>query len=426
MTVFKKCALVFLLTFLALQALYAQKSNSLSAVRLALLRGEETRALNLLQQVIKEQPQNAQAFYLTGMVYKETSRYNLALTFLQKAQRLNRADLQTKIVLARVYEKLGQTPQAIQTYLRVLQNDSLNLPAQSSLAAIYFKEKQIPEAVRLYDKLHKKHPNNSYFLRRLGICLFKLKKYKQASGRFLQTLKINKKDLRAYLYLGHSYQKSEQWPAALQAVSNGLQVYPQNHSLLKLNGDLLFQTKKYAQAVENYLAVVKDGRASPNLYKKLGLSYFYLNNFAPALLALKKSIQADSSDALSYYYLGLVYKKLGNYKKSSDLLESALKKMIPDYLPDVYSDLAYCYDRQKNYGEAIQAYKKALNIDSECKLNLFFIASIYDRYYKDRQSPLDYYKRFLDEAPDAPARYKDYALERVKALNEKIFFQKKR
>jgi tetratricopeptide (TPR) repeat protein len=80
---------------------------------------------------------------------------------------------------------------------------------------------------------------------------------------------------------------------------------------------------------------------------------------------------------------------------------------------------------QDDYSKALEYYKEIMKIAPERKIVLFYMATLYEKYYKDLNVPLQYYQKFLDQADETvPRRYKTYALEHMKALKEKLHFQK--
>lgn len=403
---------------------FCQTSTSLDKAKLAIIEGDYIEAIGILKNVTENNSHYNKACHLLGLAYYETEDYEKAIDLLQKTASLKGPNPDIKILLAKANDKLGQTPTAIKIFKEVLREDSLNAKAQRNLARVYFREKNYTSALGIYENLLLLEKSKNHLFRQAGLCAFRLKQYNNAKNLFHRALKLNTKDLRAYAYLGNTYLKIEQPEAALQAITNGLKIYPQSKVLLKLKGDLLFQEKSYADAIQAYLKIENTEIMNAGAYNKLGLSYYYLNNYAAALLAMQKANEEDSSNALNLYYLGLTFQKLKNYKKAILYLERSADKIIPEYTVDIYAQLASCYDNEKKYKKAIKAYKRAMSINGARKVYLFFIASLYDRYYKDRQIPLDYYRRFLEENPDADDKYKNYAMERIKALKEKLHFQK--
>ncbi len=401
-------------------------AQSLDAAGLALLKGNYSKVIELLKPSLDAKRQNAQALYLSGLAYKGLGRYALALKQLNALRALRPGNTELLLILGNVYEKSGNTPRAVTMYQNVLQQDSLNHSARLNLAAVYFAEGHYNKAAVLYNRLLKDEPENAYLLRRTGMCLFKTKQYQPAANLFLKALRTNEQDVVSACYLGKCYLKLEQLPAALQSALNGLRAHPQNRRLLKLQADVLFRQKSFARAASVYRSLVNHAPVSRDIYKKLGLSYYYLRNFPSALLALQKTYEADSTDGPALYYLGLVHKELGNYAQGAALLNRAVTLLIPDYIQDVFAQLAYCQDKEKNYSAAVQSYKRALQFAPDHTIYLFFVATLYDRYYKDKQIALTQYQRFIEQAPEAEKRYKDYALERMKALKEQIHFQKGR
>ncbi len=400
-------------------------AQSLDAAKLALLKEDYVRVIELLKMQSKTSA-IPEAHYLSALAYKGLGRFNAAIKQLRQMYAVRPKDTELLLLMGKVYEGLGNMPGARQMYSDVLKQDSLNRSARLNLAAVYFQENNFRKAEVLYHGLLKDEPGNAYFLRKTGICQFRAKQFQKAVNTLGKALRENEQDVISAFYLGNAYLKLKQLPTALQATLNGLRVHPKNRRLLKLKADILFVQNDFNQAATVYRNLVLHYDVSADVYKKLGLSSYYINRFPQAMLAFKKALRADSTDAVSFYYLALVHKKLGNYNESIPLFNKAVHLLIPDYLPDVYAQLADSYDNQNQYREAIYAYKQALQLAPERKIYLFFIASLYDRFYKDKQMALDQYQRFLEQAPQADKRYTEYALERMKALKEKLHFQKGR
>ncbi|WP_456440377.1 tetratricopeptide repeat protein, partial [Caldithrix abyssi] len=242
-----------------------------------------------------------------------------------------------------------------------------------------------------------------------------------------QALRVTPGDLDVYVLLYNLYKKENDWPNALQIAQQGLIQFPQNRQLLLAVGDSYFATGKYDQAIYHYRSALQAGDSSAYVFKKLGAAYYYINDYPSALLSLKKSVKRDDQDPITYYFLGLTQKALNLQKAATVSFNKAIRLSVPEYLTDIYFHLAETYQKQKNYARAISMYKKIMETDSSQVMPLFYLATIYDDYYKDRQTPLRYYQKFLEQAGDSvDQQYKNYALERMKIIREKLHFLKGR
>ena len=80
--------------------------------------GNRTRAIELLQNVIRARPEHAAAFSALGSAYRETGNYNEARTALERAIALDANDLRANYQLGLVYAKLGDSEAAKRMFAR--------------------------------------------------------------------------------------------------------------------------------------------------------------------------------------------------------------------------------------------------------------------------------------------------------------------
>jgi len=69
----------------------------------------------------------------------------------------------------------------------------------------------------------------------------------------------------------------------------------QNETLFE-QGNALYNEGNYIQAIEEYQAILKQGKHSPELYFNLGNSYYKLNNIAPSIYYYEKALQLAPND----------------------------------------------------------------------------------------------------------------------------------
>ncbi|MCD6376734.1 MAG: tetratricopeptide repeat protein [Caldisericaceae bacterium] len=376
---------------------------------------------------LQKHPQDAMAFNWLGQIQLAMQNFPQAVDAFNQAHKLSPDDASITLNLARALEKNGQTSEAIQLLKTLSASDNLAFVVKQLLASLYFDQGQYDQAFTIYQRLAEKRQENSYYFKQAGRCALKLTALPEAETYLQKALQLNNKDNDLYILLFNLYKNQQKWPQALQIVQQGLIQFPQDARLLLAAGDSYFAVKKYYQAIAHYQKARQQGDSSAYLYKKLGAAYYYANDYSSALLALKKSIKKDNKDPISFYFLGLVQKELSLNDKAIGSFQKAIALSLPGYLPDVYFHLADAFQKKKQYASAINFYKKVLETDTTRVMPLFYLATIYDAYYKDRQIPLKYYQKFLERADASiPERYKTFALERMEKIREQLHFQKGR
>jgi type IV pilus assembly protein PilF len=93
-------------------------------------------------------------------------------------------------------------------------------------------------------------------------------------------------------------------------------------------------------------------------YSQKGLAYFQEKNYELASVEFNRSIQTDSSNKLSYYYLGAISDLQGKSEAAIKYYKQAIS--LDSDFSEAYNALGAVYSKQGRWNEAIKNYKKAL------------------------------------------------------------------
>jgi len=135
------------------------------------------------------------------------------------------------------------------------------------------------------------------------------------------------------------------------------------------------------------------------IHHALGAAYYNTGNYEQAILHMKKA-EINFMDKKLYRNLGLYYYKTNNYLLAEKYFEKAIY-INPKY-SDAYFNLGKLYYSNEKYNEAIQAWQKILQYDS----NLFEIYIVYyyiGKVYQKKEMPdkaLEYFSEALKLAPE--------------------------
>jgi tetratricopeptide (TPR) repeat protein len=154
-------------------------------------------------------------------------------------------------------------------------------------------------------------------------------------------------------------------------------------------------------AIEQYEQIVKIEPDNVDDHLLLGRLYRLNNDFRKAETEFKAAIalQPDSEEAITT--LALLYDDEGDNARATQVLTG-----IPDAgrSAKLYSVLGYTYEQQKQYKEAISAYRKAIGLDRE---NLDAIRGLAQNLLNDGQvdAALEQYKIIADSNPEDAQTY---------------------
>ena len=252
--------------------------------------------------------------------------------------------------LAHMYEELvafGRTEyasKAIEEYRKAIEADPTSEALNAGLAELYAKTGRIRDAVLEAQEILKRDPNN----------------------------------LEARKLLGRIYLRS------LGDMNAGTQ----SQQMLKL-------------AIEQYEEI---GRLEPNNaenYQLLGRLYKLNGDISKAEAAFKKAVELRPGSEEAVALLAFLYNETGDSTRAVEVINR-----IPEQerTGKIYSVLGFTYEQQKNYDQAIAAYKKAVEMDGE---NLDAQRGLAQNLLNDGQlgAALSQYKSIADSDPQDAQAY---------------------
>jgi len=263
----------------------------------------------------------------------------------------DRAAAYYHFALAHMYEEQVSTygrsdlaNKAIEEYRAAIDADPTSAYLTSGLAELYAKTGRIRDAVIEAQDIIKRDPNN----------------------------------LEARRLLGRIYLRS----LGDMEAGNG------SESVLKL-------------AIEQYEQIVRLQPNSTDDHLLLGRLYRLHNDLQKAEAEFKTAVklQPDSEEAVTT--LAYLYNELGDTSRATDVLSSVPKNGRSAKL---YSALGYTYEQQKQYKNAVEAYRHAIELDRD---NLDAIRGLAENLLNDGQSDaaLDQYKVIADANPEDAQTY---------------------
>jgi tetratricopeptide (TPR) repeat protein len=113
-------------------------------------RGELDRAVPLLQEAIRQRPEEASYHFNLGNVYLDLKDYNSAIASYQEAMRLKPGHVKAMNNLAQAQMSLGQNAEAVKTLTTLLSIDRRFEYAYPNLGSAYLRTGNLAEAARVY------------------------------------------------------------------------------------------------------------------------------------------------------------------------------------------------------------------------------------------------------------------------------------
>ncbi len=279
--------------------------------------GELIQAKELVQNLIKKSPENANAYILLSEIYKKEGNLKASYEVLNMVR--DKADNNEQIAKYNVL--LAQLSDQPVKEADSLMNNGLYAQALSVL--------QTADQENLYVVLGMARAN--YFLQNKQIAFDMLNK--------AMTLYPNNPDV--FYYFAYIFYKEGDIESSRKYIQNALKIEPKHQFSLQLL-DVLnkvdsdkytnqiissFDAQNYTESMRLINEALTINKKDSALYYYQGLTYIAMNNYAASTAPLYKSIELDKNNTLAYFYLALAFDNLSEqdnalayYKKFIQLL----------------------------------------------------------------------------------------------------------
>src|SRR5215469_4995899 len=244
--------------------------------------------------------------------------------------------------------------------------------------AVYGRSDLANKAIEEYRQAIEADPTSEYLTSGLAELYFRTGRIRDAVIEAQDVLKRDPNNLESHKLLGRIYLHS------LGDVQSG----SGSKDVLK-------------RAIEQYEQIVRIEPDSVEDHLLLGRLYKVNNDLLKAEGEFKTAVQLDPDSEEAVTMLAYLYNEEGDTARATKVLSG-----IPDSARSakLYTALGYTYEQQKQYKQAIDAYKHAIDLDRD---NLDAIRGLADNLLNDGQTDaaLEQYKVIADANPEDAQTY---------------------
>jgi len=156
----------------------------------AMRKGQLKRALELVNQNLQINPENAVAWRLRGQVNRLLGEFGQAVQDLQKSKNIN-ANPKVRMELAMAYRRTGRLTAAIGELVEALKNQQAPSRVRTMLEQLYLQTGRMTELKQFYDETLRKYPDDGIWHFRAGQFALRQKQYEQAEQILLKAWEIS-------------------------------------------------------------------------------------------------------------------------------------------------------------------------------------------------------------------------------------------
>ena len=313
--------------------------------------GEKEKVVKKIQ-ILVDETDDESIYYDWGKTLQTLNRYNDAAINFKKAIKKNKKDARYFSSLAVALDNSGHPHKAIVQYKKALQNKKWFFSEE--LSGLILKQNNPDETIESIRKIIKK-VNDNYTRIDWIHTLIKLNQFELAYEEIKNNLN-SKQDFNSELITQIIAQKKEK-EISIQEIQAKADHFDEPKIYFEW-AEALFKINQVQDSLKNYLKIIDDPQYKPEVNYALGKIYSYLNDPASAEEYFSQALKLGNT----FYARDLSWAIFKSYdtKKSIKEYTDLIEKM--NY-PEVINELGNLFFELKLYDNAINYYKKAIEID---------------------------------------------------------------
>jgi tetratricopeptide (TPR) repeat protein len=215
-------------------------------------------------------------------------------------------------------------------------------------------------------------------------------RYSEAEQQYKLATRQDPTDARGHEGLGNVYLDQGKYADAVTAYQQAIKVKPDHLPAYQPLGYALVRLNRYPEAIETLISSLKYAPNNPEIYNNLSYMYVHAGRFQEAVEASNQAITLLGSTGQAYQQglqnkkevLSHAYKNLGNaydglkqYNDAADALRRAVE--IEPTNASAHFNLGLALYNGRRYADAIQSYKTVVKLRPELAVAHFNLGLAY-------------------------------------------------
>ena len=267
-------------------------------------RGKENKSIKmemyekLGKRQIQFEPEDAQAYFELGRIYRERGEYEMAEKTLKKANEIDEGYPQIHNELGAVYLKEERFDDAMRAFRKAILLDPSFADAYYNLGNLYERLNEYDKATESYRKAIESNPQFANAYNNLGIVLDERGEINEAIDMYLKAIEANPTLALSYNNLGVSFLKISKFYEAIESFKKAIEL---DNTYFKAHYNLANAYVKidiHKDAIRQYLKCIEIDPEVPEPFFNLGLIYSAkLHDNSHAMKYWKKYIELRPTSA---------------------------------------------------------------------------------------------------------------------------------
>ena len=324
------------------------------------------------QKAIDLDPNMAEAYASLGLILIDSDP-PAAVAPLTKLSQLQPDQARSHFLLGLAFERSGKSLDAISNYQDALKLDPKDFDAHFALARVLLAAHRAVEAEIEFRAAKSLEPTDPDVLLGIAESLEAQIKTEEAAEAYAAYLDVKPADAPARIHRAALLLNLKQYDAAAAELDRAAKPGPESAPSLKMRAQIDFATNQYAKAVPVLQKAIALDPNDSNLPALLGHAYFESKDYPHAADALIAALRMNpqSTDVLTELTAALFLNK--NYPATLHGLELLEKRQPLDAAQ--WFIRAVCYDKLGYAPQALDAYKKFLQVNTDLNSDSYFEAA---------------------------------------------------
>ncbi|MDG5816440.1 tetratricopeptide repeat protein [Chitinispirillales bacterium ANBcel5] len=342
--------------------------------------------------------ENAVLLALRGQIKSRMGQFDSAIEYYESALELDPELEEALQGSAQAYVQNEDYEVAIKAYERLIESSPSGYLYSTPLAILYFYEQEFDQAKSLLLKLLDYSPNNPDLKHYLGKIYLAKGMRDTAYSLQHEVLKVDSTHAGAIEQLSLHYLRRRKYEKATEMVEKYVKHYPSRIMARRLQGYIFIHQEEFAKAAEVIQIALEKDSTDFYLWFELGSALERSKRYDEASDAFRTALTIKPANPLASNYLGYmwaeqginldsariliedalkadprngayldsyawVFYQLGDYQKALFYQNKALKRLNNDAI--LFSHLGDMLYELGNYNDALEAYKKSLDLGSD-------------------------------------------------------------
>ena len=309
-------------------------------------------ALAALDQMLRAQPQNGEAYYQRAVIYDRMNQTDKAVDSYKDAVHVDPQMAAAWFDLGVIYYNKGDYNNAVSSYQQALRADNTNAQAHANLASTFRQMERYPEANAEYKQAEANGMKTPDLYSEWGFCLGKTNEWDKSVARLetaqsMSPTAVDDTNVGWGYYNAAQADKAKKSDAAAQAnltkgkasLQKAVQKDPNLDAAYLNLGATDNGLGNHDDAVVALNQAVKLHNDWVLALNQLGLAYRGTNNLALALAQFDRVITLDGNNVMGLFNLGSAQYANGD-KKNAKKTQDRLRKLNPTLADQLGSIIA--------------------------------------------------------------------------------------